>query len=74
MWCIARFTYDEIKKQLRGFQTVSIQSFNFRLPGIFYRWIRSPQQLARIEEFFAGIPIVNRLGETLVVCAVKGQG
>lgn len=65
------FTYAEIKKQLRGFEAVSIESFNFRLPGIFYRWIRSPRQLTQIEAFFAAIPIVNRLGETLVVCAVK---
>ena len=68
------FTYDEINRQLSDFQSVSIQSFNFRLPGVFYRWIRSPRLLARIEEFFSGIPIANRLGETLVVCAVKGQG
>lgn len=65
------FTYAEIRKQLRGFEAVSIESFNFRLPGIFYRWIRSPRQLAHIESFFAALPIVNRLGETLVVCAVK---
>lgn len=68
------FTYDEIRQALRGFDSVSIESFNFRLPGIFYRWIRSPRQLAQIESLFAAIPIVNRLGETLVVCAVKDKG
>lgn len=67
------FTYAELKKELGGFQNVEIQSFDFRLPGIFYRWIRSPQQLARIEEFLARIPVVNRLGETLIVCADKGE-
>lgn len=65
------FTRQELRAGFSAFQSVSIRSCQYRLPGPLYRWIRSPQTLLRVEQFLARIPLVKHLGETLIVCAVK---
>lgn len=65
------FTRQELRAGFRAFQSISIRSCQYRLPGPLYRWIRSPQTLLRLEKFIARIPLVKHLGETLIVCAVK---
>lgn len=65
------FTIRELENELRAFQTVTIVSTHFRLPGPLYRIIKLPHRLARIETFLARIPVIRLLGETLIVCAIK---
>ncbi len=65
------FTMQELQNELSAFSSVTIRTTHFRLPGIFYRFVKTPRAYARIEHFLARVPLVNGLGQTLVVCAVK---
>lgn len=65
------FTQSELHKELRAFENVTIRSTSFRLPTMLYRTIRAPEAWARIEMLLARVPLLNRLGETLIVDAVK---
>ncbi len=65
------FTAQEVRDALQGFREVTILSTRVRLPGPCYRVLGSSEQVARIEGFLAKVPVVNQLGETLIVCAVK---
>ena len=65
------FTIQELQNELRAFSGLTIRTCHFRLPGVFYRFVQSPRAYARIEEFLARVPLVNRLGQTLIVFAVK---
>lgn len=65
------FAQQELESELSMFQSVYIVSTHFRLPGIAYRFVQDPQVLAQIETFLSQIPVLNRLGETWIVCAVK---
>lgn len=65
------FTRQELQSELRAFRSVSIVSTYFRLPGPAYRFLQDPHVLAQLEGFLSQIPILNQLGETWIVCAVK---
>lgn len=65
------FTFQEMRALLRAYDAVTIETCHYRMPGFVYARIRSPKFFARVEEILARIPLVNRLGETLLVCAVK---
>lgn len=65
------FTIQELQNELHAFSRVKIRTTKFRLPGFLYRRVRSPRVYARIERFLSQIPVLNRLGETLIICAVK---
>ena len=65
------FTQQELQNELRAFENVTILSTSFRLPTMLYRTMDAPEMWARIETLRAQIPLWNRLGETLLVCAVK---
>lgn len=66
------FTLQELEQELQGFD-MTIVSSHFRLPGPVYRVVKSREMLEQIEKFLYQLPLVNRLGETLIVCAVKIQ-
>lgn len=65
------FTIQELRRELRAFSDVTIATSQYRLPGFFYRVAQARGILEQIETFLARVPVVNRLGQTLIVRAVK---